>query len=97
MFNKWMKSWEITRRHLQAARALLPSHLIEYPESECGSLKGFEEFLAYNELELALNQLAGMGEANGCSVEFWQELTLAAENMKLVKKADYYREKTSRE
>ena len=91
-----MKSWEVTTQHLQAARALLPSQLTQYPESESGSLHGFEEFLAYNELELALDELAGLGEANRCSVEFWHELTLAAENMQLTKKADNYRQKTGR-
>jgi len=87
------ESWRITKQHFEAARALLPSSLIEYPESEQGSLKGFEEYLAYNELELALDELEGLGDANHCSAEFWQELAAAAENMELAKRADCYRGK----
>ena len=89
------ESWKITEQHLEAARALLPSPLIECPEAEWGSLKQFEEYLAANELEMAMDQLEGMGEANDCTAEFWQELVAAAENMEQTKRADYYQEKAS--
>ncbi len=90
------ESWKITERHLAAARALLPSPMVEFPESEAGSIRGFEDYLSHNELGLALDELEGLGEANHCPAEFWQELAAAAENMELTKQAEYYREKSRR-
>ena len=81
------RSWSVTRAHLGNARALLPSALHEFPMIEEGSLVQFEEYLENNELELALDELAGLGENNECPRAFWGELVAAAENMGLVGRA----------
>ena len=91
------ESWEITRRHLNAARALLPLSLVEYPACEAGSIKGFEDFLPHNELELALEELAGLGEANDCRGAFWRALAGAADHMELFEQADDYCGKAGRD
>lgn len=92
-FYRLNKNWKITKQHLKTAVALLPSSLIEYPENEGGSLKEFHEYLEHNELGLALDELAGLGEANHCPAEFWRELAATAESMGLTEQATNYREK----
>ena len=74
------ESWARTSEYLRSARALLPP-------------KGagqFEEYLAHNELELALDELEAAGE--GRPAEFWRHLLAAAENMGLAEHAARYRE-----
>lgn len=85
------ESWNITRRHLQAARSLLPSNLEE--NTEFGILQKFDEWLDHNELELALDELEGLGELNDCTTAYWKELLDAAENMKLEKQGAKYKAK----
>jgi hypothetical protein len=85
------ESWNITRQHLEAARSLLPSDLEE--DAEFGILKRFDEWLYHNELELALDELEGLGELNGCTTAYWKELLAAAENMKLQKQGVRYKAK----
>ena len=75
------KSWEITSRHLEAAFNQLPLSIKEEPS--VGSVERFHEWLAHNELELALDELEGLGQLNNCSSEFWRELLAAARNMNL--------------
>jgi len=52
-----------------------------------------EEFLHQTELALAMEELEGLGQANGVGEEFWTELVLAAENMGLHEQATRYRAK----
>lgn len=82
------KSWAITRKHLEKARSLLPSPIVQGEQTE--SIGAYQEFIEHNELECALDQLEGLGEANACSQEFWQELRLATENMGLTDRLAYY-------
>ena len=63
---------------------------------ETGSLGRFEEWLGHNELELALDELEGLGEMNACSPRFWRELSHAARNMGLRKRSARYEAKLDR-
>lgn len=83
-----LDSWNITRLHLDNARNLLPSSLLE-----SGSIEAYEELLSHNELELAFDELEMLGEASSSSSEFWQELLAAAENMGLIEQAERCRTK----
>jgi hypothetical protein len=81
--NPFENSWKVTKDHFKNAVDLLPEKLIKGDEGA-----GIEEYfncLSHNELELALNELEFIGEANNVSVKFWNELLLAAENMGLKK------------
>lgn len=88
-------NWNTTASHLKAARALLPTSLVEYPQNEGGNLAAFEEYLNHNEWGLALAELEGLGESNPCPPAFWHELAEAAGNMWLSEQATSYREKAS--
>ena len=79
--DKLLRSWQITRHHLECARTLLPSPHIEDPHF--GSMVQYEEFLQHNELELGLDELEGLGKLNHGSPDFWLELAAAAKNMGL--------------
>ena len=75
------KSWEITRRHLLAGygRLLLPVR----EEPGVATVERFREWLDHNELELALDELEGLGRLNEVSSAFWRELSAAARHMNL--------------
>jgi len=75
------QSWAVTRGHLDNARHLLPERLRDSDEG--WSLERYEEWLAHNELELALEELEGLGDENDAPTAFWAELLAAAENMGL--------------
>jgi hypothetical protein len=79
-------SWKITRFHLGSARKHLPSSFKE--NAEGGSLANFEEYLSYNELGLAFDELEMIGMENDCPPEFWRDLIAAAENMELFEEAE---------
>ena len=85
------KSWEITSRHLKAAFNQLPLSIKEEPS--VGSVKRFHDWLAHNELELALDELEGLGQLNSCASEFWRELLAAARNMDLPEHVSRYETK----
>ena len=75
------ESWNITRHHLGNARNLLPASVKE--NVEFGTLERLEEWLFHNELELALDEIEGLGELNDSPAKFWEALLAAAENMNL--------------
>jgi hypothetical protein len=52
------------------------------------SIAGFDECMHHNELELALDELEDLGLTNAPPADFWRELAMAAENMKLSDRAD---------
>src|SRR5262245_18731777 len=79
------KSWRTTQRHLEEARKQLPAQLAE--SGEGWSLLQYAEWLAHNELELAFDELEGLGSENNCRREFWVEMHAAAANMGLLDKA----------
>jgi hypothetical protein len=73
-----LESWDRTESHLQAARKALPATL---PASLAFVLRSFDEFVAANELELALGDLAFIGSQLKLGDSFWNELKKAANNM----------------
>lgn len=75
-------SWARPVRHLTAARVALP------PEVGGQSLTFLDEYLAQNELGLALDVLAAVAEESGAGQECWQELRLAVEEMALAEDDD---------
>lgn len=85
------ESWAITKRHLETGVSLLPENVHSDPEA--GSVERFKDYIEHNELELALDELEGLGEANPCGPSFWKELLVAAETMQLSKQAERYRSK----
>jgi hypothetical protein len=80
------KSWGKTQSHLDAAFDLLSGR---YPASD-ERIAQFREWLDHNELEMALDELAGIGEAYAASQSFWVELRKAAINMELTDRVDHY-------
>jgi hypothetical protein len=75
------ESWRRTRGHLDAAARLLPA--APKRGSEGGSFAAYLDWLEHNELELALDELLLLGEANSVVTEFWQALLDTANEMKL--------------
>lgn len=79
------QSWAITKRHLAAAKQELP---VQLPKFEDGwSPERYDEWFSHNELELAFDELEGIGAQVECSRRFWEELLAAAENMGLTEHA----------
>ena len=81
--------WIKVRAHLEAA----VGHLPEPPRSRdrAGSLEGYREFLAHNELGLAFDELELLGTANDVPDAYWRELAAAALLMKLDSRAELCR------
>lgn len=82
------RSWAITRAHLSTAERLLPKDAVP-GEGGC-SLSRYREWLDHNELELALDELACVGDENTAPREFWRALMEAAQNMGLTDHAEAY-------
>jgi hypothetical protein len=55
-----------------------------------GTLAQYEEFLAANELQLALDELEGIAEQSACPPTFWVALKDAAGRMELRGHASRY-------
>ena len=86
------ESWRSTTRHLESARVHLPLDLPAHVEFE--SLVRYEEWLSHNELELAFDELEGIGVEVDCRQStFWSELLAAAEEMSLPKHAERCRQR----
>ncbi|MDX1486921.1 MAG: hypothetical protein R3268_01875 [Acidiferrobacterales bacterium] len=84
-------SWSRTRANLEKAFAQLPS----FPRDgeEGGSVQRYREWLDHNELELALDELELLGEANDAGKLFWESMLRTATGMNLNAHAARYREK----
>jgi hypothetical protein len=80
------RSWAITRGHLEAARAAIP---LAAGDAIALQLAEYDDSLAHNELELALEQLDAIGDTldGNCPATFWSELALAATRMGLDSRA----------
>lgn len=78
-----LKGWKITETLLERARHALPEASEQHKEY-AALLAEYHEFLAHNELELALNRLEELGHLIPCRGGFWRDLERAAENMGLV-------------
>ncbi|WP_328299579.1 MafI family immunity protein [Streptomyces sp. NBC_00435] len=68
--------WNQTRGHLDAARA----HLTSLPNID---LSATLEFLEHNELGLAFDCLADLGDDLDLPLSFWQHMDRAAREMRL--------------
>ena len=77
-----LESWERTRSHL--ARAW-----VELPPGD-GGTDEYQDYLDHNELGLAMETLADVGDLRGASGAFWTALADAASEMKLTKRAEEY-------
>ena len=74
-------SWKITQGHLEAAYTQLLAPIKE--DVAVATVENFQEWLTHNELELALDELEGLGQLNNATAVFWRELLAAAQNMSL--------------
>jgi hypothetical protein len=81
-----IRSWQVTRRHLDTARRQLPDELPVLEEG--GSIRDYEDYLSHNELELAFDELECIGHQTRCGEPFWAALLTAAENMALAAHAE---------
>jgi hypothetical protein len=73
-----IQSWARTEALLREAKAALPA---EVAVNFRGDLEQFDEFLAHNELGLALDQLQGIVDEASCkSLPLARALRMAAEN-----------------
>ncbi len=77
--------WKDVTARLEGARALLPAAAVAGPEG--ASIGSYREFMEHNELELALDELELLGDANPVPDDFWRGLLAAAELMKLDRRA----------
>lgn len=75
------ESWDRTRAYLGRAALLLPPS--PFKSAEGGRIDRYREWLDHNELELALDELEGLGANNPVPREFWVHLRDAAEEMRL--------------
>jgi len=76
-----VRNWVTTDRYLEAASR----------EVEAERLARYTDLLSDNELELALDELEGIGYEAPRSASYWQNLLGAADNMGLDKHAARYR------
>ena len=85
---KLQASWDRTRGHLERAFFALSAT----PEAgeEGGSVSGYRDWLEHNELELALDELEVLGDANEVSSHYWEALLAAAREMQLSAHVDRY-------
>jgi hypothetical protein len=75
--------WRAVRDDLARARSLLPAQ-----PTGTDTLARLAEWLDNNELELALDELEGMGLESEVAGQFWVALRTAAERMGLTDRAD---------
>jgi hypothetical protein len=73
--------WQKVGDRLSAADALLPAYVRRGDEG--GSIEGYRDYRDHNELELALDELEMLGEANDVPDEYWSALATAAQLMSL--------------
>jgi hypothetical protein len=77
--------WSKVEGHLESAARLLPDPVRTGDEG--GTIEGYREFLAHNELELAFDELEALGDANKVTGAYWEDLASAAALMGLDAKA----------
>ncbi|MBL8755003.1 MAG: hypothetical protein JNK15_16985 [Planctomycetes bacterium] len=73
--------WNRTQGHLSHAADLLPAGLFQSDDG--GRLDRYREWIEHNELELALDELEGLGENNRVPRQFWIHLRDAALEIQL--------------
>lgn len=81
-------SWARARARLENVYAQLPASLAN--GETAGSVARDQECMAHNKLDLALDELEMLGEANEVDSTFWYQLLQAAAEMKLGARAEFY-------
>lgn len=76
---------------LDAARALLPSPIVE--GDFLASPRGYDELLAAGEPEVSVKVLAKLGDLNECPPAFWEALHAVARVLKMYNESHVYGEK----
>lgn len=89
--SKLEKQWKLTKAELESARAYIPSE--GFGNEVAKYLHEYNEYLEYNELELALDMLEEIGESMSLPEGFWRSAKKAAEIMGLEKRYTFYLEK----
>ena len=82
-----LASWERTRGHLARAWVKLPIGV---------DTDQFQEYLDHNELELAMEALARLGETVQATPSLWEALADAANEMELSQKASAFKKRADR-
>ena len=81
------ESWATTTRHLSAARQVLSDAGLDRSDSATVAVQEFQDSLAHNELELALDALEAAAVGEEPPSDFWEHLLRAARTMGLVGRA----------
>lgn len=81
-------SWKRTKSFLAEARGELSAEPM--PGAEGGSISEYEEFIEYNEFELAMDELEMLAVANPTTALFWIAMRSAAVEMGLEGPRDRY-------
>lgn len=87
------KQWGIVEANLKDARRYLADSSSSLTELDAVSLQQFDEYLSHNELGLAMEEIATLGENYPCKAAFWLRLEQAALAMELAEPAAVFREK----
>ena len=90
---KQIQSWKKSKALLLKAKSFISINSLDAAQLQV--LKNFDDFLEYNELGLAFDQLVYLSEDINFPTEFWSEMLLAAKEMKLedeVKRCESYLE-----
>lgn len=81
-----IKQWKITAEWIREAKSIL----VLDPVAAKDRLATFEEYLAHNELELALEELAELANSSRQSRRFWDLMVQVAKSMKLEERAEFF-------
>lgn len=73
--------WAAVRRQFDVATGLLPKPARSGEDG--GTVEAYQDWLEHNELELALDELEALGDANRVSSSYWVALAEAARLMNL--------------
>ena len=87
------KQWGIIEANLKDARRYLADSSSSLSEVDVASLQQFDEYLSHNELGLAMNEIAALGENYPCKAAFWLRLEQAALEMELPEFAAVFQKK----
>ena len=87
------KQWGIVEANLKDARRYLTDSGSSFSEVDAASLQQFDEYLSHNELSLAMEEIAALGENYPCKAAFWLRLEQAALAMELSEFAAVFQKK----
>ena len=87
-----IKQWQVTTAHLVNARRYLVLAAPLLHPADDAALTLFDELLEHNELGLAMETIAELGECYPCRGAFWKSVEEAAKLMKREDCAARYRQ-----